>query len=487
MPAEINTVNKDKLIEDLQRRLSALEQIVDALLHENEKIKQENRKLKEENETLQERVKELEAKCNSNSSNSSRPPSSDGLKKAPAFGRKAEGNKGGKPGHKGSTLKQVEQPDEIVSCEPLQCSCGHQFDKSELEIAERRQLFDIPQPKLIVTEYQIMKGRCPQCGQIHKGKAPQHVKAPTQYGEGVKAYLIMLNNYFNVPFKKIQTLFNDIYGYPINESTIFSANEKIYKELELTEKIIAERLTNSMVNHSDESGARINGRLQWLHVLSNPENTLLFVHPKRGLKAMLSEKSPLKNFSGWLVHDSYHSYFKFNQINHSLCGAHILRELQGVIDYEKSKWAVVFKKFLMNIYEMDIEKRKKHKEDILARYMKICTIGEKSEPPPKKTKGRQKRTKGRNLVERLIRDRDMVLAFAFNRGIPFTNNLAERDVRPLKTKLKVAGSFRTFKGAEIYARIQAFISTARKNNKNVFQEIISTFHGNNFLTVEAGK
>lgn len=117
--------------------------------------------------------------------------------------------------------------------------------------------------------------------------------------------------------------------------------------------------------------------------------------------------------------------------------------------------------------------------------MLICNIGEKSEPPPKKTpgeKGRYKRTKGRNLVERLIREKEAVLAFAFNEGVPFTNNLAERDIRPIKVKMKISNCFRTFKGAEIYARIESFLSTARKQKRNVFEELCNTFDGHNFLT-----
>ncbi|KKL13981.1 hypothetical protein LCGC14_2520310 [marine sediment metagenome] len=140
----------------------------------------------------------------------------------------------------------------------------------------------------------------------------------------------------------------------------------------------------------------------------------------------------------------------------------------------------------MHVFEMPLEeKRIRRRQQIEARYTLICGMGEKAEPPPRKTpgkKGRYKRTKGRNLVERLIREEIAVLAFAFNEEVPFTNNLAERDLRPAKVKLKVSNCFRSFEGAEIYARISGFVSTARKNNRNVYSELYSTFSGHNFLT-----
>ncbi len=472
-------MNKDKHISELEERLSKLE---NAFVF----LQQENTFLKKDNKILRHRVSELEAKCNSNSSNSSRPPSSDGYQKKPAFPRKSEGKKGGQKGHKGNNLKQISSVDQIVKCLPNPCVCGHIFNQSELKISEKRQVFDLPNPQLFITEYQIHKGKCPNCGKVHRGVAPQGVTAPTQYGSGAKSFVVMLNTLFNVPYKKIQLLFEDLFGYPINESTIYSANEKCFDKLQSSEDIIKESIIASTLGHSDESGIRIEGKLQWLHVFSNRLYTHLFVHPNRGLAAMQSNKSALNNFHGWLIHDSYHSYFKFLGINHALCGAHILRELQGVVDAENKKWAGVFHKFFMQVYQMPFEERIRRKQHIINRYLLICKLGERTEPPPVKTKGRRKRTKGRNLVERLIKDKDMILAFAFNDNIPFTNNLAERDVRPVKTKQKVSSTFRSFHGAEMYARIQSFISTTRKNNRNVFNELRTTFDGYNFLT-EAGK
>ncbi len=208
---------------DKDRKIQELIDNVDSLLKRVSSLEKENTFLKAENKELKEKVAELEFRLNSNSNNSSKPPLSDGYKKKPAFTRKKKGKQGGQKGHKGRTLQQVDNPDKIVDCNPGKCDCGHMFTKDELVLSETRQVFDIPQPRLEITEYQIHKAACPVCGKIHKGIAPEGVKAPTQYGNGVKAYAVLLNVHFKLPFKKIQLLFSDLFGYSINESTVYTA------------------------------------------------------------------------------------------------------------------------------------------------------------------------------------------------------------------------------------------------------------------------
>ena len=474
----MNTLTLKKKILSTDLVISILVEKIDTLSTRLAKVEKENTELKTENA-------ELKARLNSNSKNSSRPPSSDGYSKKPAFPKKKKGKQGGQKGHKGRTLQQVEHPDKTVVCNPGPCDCGHEFKNNELVLSETRQVFYLPQPRLEVTEYQIQKGKCPVCGQWHKGCAPEGVNAPVQYGNGVKAYAVLLNVHFKLPFKKIQLLFGDLFGYSINESTVYSAGQQCYQKLEESEEIIKSKITGSDVAHADETGVRVQGKLHWLHTASSLLFTYLFVHEKRGALALTSDKSILDKITGWLVHDCWSSYFNFNKMRHAICGAHILRELEGLVEIGRSRWAKVFKIFLMSVYEMPFKERVKRRQQIEARYILICAMGEKSEPPPKKTpgkRGRYKRTKGRNLVERLIREKDAVLAFAFNKGVPFTNNLAERDIRPAKVKQKISNCFRTFFGAEIYARIEGFVSTARKHNRNVFSELCTTFEGHNFIT-----
>lgn len=432
---------------------------------------------------LRQEIQELKSRLKIDSTTSSRPPSSDGYGKKPAFPKPQGGKVGGQAKHKGVTLEQVDKPDEKISCMPSQCHCGHSFQEADVIQTEKRQVFDIPPPKINVKEYQVNKVQCPHCGKIEKGKAP--VKAPVQYGANAKSLVVLLNSYYNLPYKKIQTLFSDLYGIPLNVSTVNSSIGYCYDHLEESEKKIQEAIIAGKTAHSDESGIRVNGSLNWLHVTSTDMYTYLFAHAKRGAEAMNSVKSILGDLWGWLVHDCWANYFKYNNCRHALCNAHILRELTCLEEHHNSKWARVFKNYLLSVYKMPYQSRLSHRKPIEDRFDKICKIAESIEPQAKQKaagqKGRSKKTKGRNLLERLQREKEAILAFAFHREVPFTNNLGERDIRPAKTKLKVSGGFRSFVGAEYYARIQSFISTARKHDKNVFEQICNTFMGYNFL------
>jgi transposase len=472
-------MDKDKpLIESLIKTVKELTGRV-------EKLESENNTLREENNLFKAEIVELKAQINTNSHNSNKPPSSDGYKKKPAIPRKRNGKQGGQQGHQGRTLRQVKYADKVVKHKPGPCDCGHEFSDAELSVAETRQVFDLPQPRLEVTAHELLKGKCPVCGKWHKGVAPKGVNAPVQYGHGVKTLTTLLNVDYRIPFKKIQVLFSDLFGYAINESTVYSATKQCHKQLKEPMEAIKTKIIESITAHADETGIRVGDMLNWLHVASTELYTYLFVHEKRGRAALESGQSILDKLTGWLVHDCWGSYFNFNELHHALCGAHIHRELEGLIENEQSKWARVFKTYMLYVFEMPLGERGKRRQQIEARYTLICGMGEKSEPPPRKTpgqKGRYKRTKGRNLVERLIKEKDAVLAFAFNPEVPFTNNLAERDVRPVKVKMKVSNCFRTFEGADIYARIASFVSTTRKHDRNVFSELYNTFDGYNFLT-----
>ncbi len=442
-------------------------------------------KLEAENTALKAENTELKARLYLDSHNSSKPPSSDGLNKKPAFSKEKNGTQGGQKGHDGHTLRMVENPDHIVICKPDTCTCGQDLFQQPMSIVASRQVFDLPEPRLEITEYQIAQVFCPICGQSHRGEFPSDIKAPTQYGTGVKALVTLLNSEYKLPFEKIQTLFGDLYGYAINVGTIITANATCYDKLADTESLIQEKITSSMVVNSDESGVRCNGKLHWLHVASTSFFTYLFVHQKRGKEAIESDTSILNRFFGWLVHDCWSSYFNLTHLKHAVCGAHLLRELQSLIE-NQSQWAISFKAFLMETYNKPLEERLGTRTEIEQQYDRLLEQAQIEEPQPTRTgsRGRHKRTKGRNLLERLQKFKPDVLAFAFNAEVPFTNNQAERDIRPIKVKQKISGCFRTFKGAEHYARIAGFISTTRKHKLNVFKELCNVFEGYSFLTIE---
>ena len=448
--------------------------------------------LLEQNQELAKRIAELESRLDQNSSNSNRPPSSDGLKKRivkPAFPIKKGKKRGGQEGHKGKTLEFVSAPDHLMNHAPARCSCGYSLDEVAKQTIESRQVFDLPEPKLEVTEHRLQSCVCPNCDRVNVGQFPKQVPAYVQYGARVRSLAVLLNVGFKLSHSRIRQFFGDVFGYHLNESTQISSNKKCYHALSQSEEMIKQKLLDSPVNHFDETGLRVAGKTHWLHNCSNESYTYWFIHSKRGKIALRDEPSLIPNYEGWAVHDCWPSYFHFDQCKHAICGAHLLRELQGLIE-QKSIWADRMRDLLLYAYHKS-DKGKSVVRDfgfITRQYERFCRMGEKEEPPPVynyKNK-RSKKTKGRNLLERLIKHQDGVLAFAQFEEVPFTNNQAERDVRPAKIKQKMAGCLRTFNGAQIYARIQGFISTTRKHQLNVFNELVATFSGHNFLVDPEG-
>jgi transposase len=442
--------------------------------------------------TLVSRQEELTDRLNKNSRNSSKPPSSDGLKKLvskPAFARRKGRKPGGQTGHKGKTLEICEQPDHFNELLPDSCGCGEPLDKSGATVVEVRQVFDLPEElKLEVTEHVLLGCTCKKCGSYNEGAFPEGVNARLQYGHGVKALAVLLNVAFKLPLKKVQLLFADLFGCAINQGTIINATQKCFGQLGRSEKALRAGLLQSIVNHFDETGLRVAGCLHWLHTCCNGLFTYLFVHTKRGTEALQGAASNLPEFKGWAVHDCWGSYFKFRECLHAICGAHIIRELVA-LEEKGTLWATWFRRYLLTLYHLS-EKgtgkvRLEEQQKALLLFDRILGYAELEEPPPQKSesgRGRPKATKGRNLLVRLREHKTAVLAFAFNEAVPFTNNQAERDLRPAKTKQKVAGAFRTFEGASIYARIFGFISTARKHELNVFNELKNALTGETFLT-----
>ncbi len=444
------------------------------------------------------RIAELEAQQKSNSSNSSKPPSSDGLKKRPAFPRKKGGKRGGQAGHKGKTLELVSPPmvDHLV-VHPVVgqiCSCGQSLEGTVASISlERRQVFDLPVKLLEIHEHRLEVKHCPCCGEQHAGSFPSGVSAPVQYGDRVHALINLLNVEQSMPVGRIGELFASLTGYELNENTVCTSVQRMYRKLADDETVIKEQALCSTVAHADESGARVAGQLHWVHNFVCGLFTYLFVHKKRGTKALHSDQSIAQNYTGTLVHDCWASYFGLENARHALCGAHLLRELRGLSENHQRRWAAKMHSLLIYAYEFSssgssVLPAKKYKT-VRSRYRQILKEASREEPPPEpRPKGRPKKTKGRNLLERLERYEEEVLRFTQEHEVPFTNNMAERDIRPLKTKLKVSGCFRTLQGARHYARIKSFCSTAKKHGLSAYEELLNAWRGHSFLRsyAEAG-
>jgi transposase len=428
------------------------------------------------------RVKELESQIQQNSRNSSRPPSSDMYRKGAAFPRSKGGKVGGKEGHDGGTLKMVGDPDHVIDHKlSACCACGKVHFQEPLVIRGRRQVFDIPPPRIEVTEHRVLDWVCCGCHCANQGKFPAQVSAPTQYGVRLQTLSVLFNNAYSIPRNKVQLIFKDLFGVTLNEGTLQNQNAFAYALLEEEESHIKTQLLHSEVVHFDETGFYVGKERYWEHVASNERYTYLFVHRQRGKDAHEKHLSILPDFANWAVHDCWATYFHFSNCKHAVCGAHLLRELNALIE-KGSKWAIQFHAFLLDLYHQTDHGKslltpEKHKRMIL-KYNRILQLADLEEPPPiHHPRGKPKQTKGRNLFDRLTKHQKAVLAFAFHTDVPFTNNQAERDIRPTKTKMKVSGCFRTQYGAEIYARVQSFVSTVRKLQYNPFNELYTVLAG----------
>jgi transposase len=455
---------------ELSNDISVLKDLVMVLLARVEALESETAALRAENA-------ELRSRLNLNSKNSHKPPSSDGLSKKPGLPKGPSKKSGGQFGHKGKTLKMVDKPDEVVVHHVSSCPCCSKvFSPADVvAVVQKRQVFDIPAPSMEVTEHQLGVVVC--CGRQHLGSFPPEVGQPVQYGSRIKALSVLLNNDYKLPLEKIEQLMGDLWGCSFNESTALSANASIYQALEPIEAQIKAAILDADVAHFDETGMRVEKSLHWFHVASTSRFTYLFVHKKRGREALVSEDSLLKDFQNRAVHDCWESYFGFKQCQHALCGAHLLRELTNLIE-KGSKWAAKMHQLMLDLY------RASQKATVILadrqtwerEFKHICQLADCEEPPPIQGKrGKPKNSKGRNLLNRLTDHQDGWLTFAFAEGVPFSNNQAERDIRCLKTKQKVATNFQTIKGAKHYARIQSFTSTLRKHSMNVFQNLINAF------------
>ena len=468
---------------ELPQTVEECHDVITHLLLIIERMEITQKQMQARQEEMAAEILDLKQRLNQNSGNSSKPPSSDGFNK-PVKSQlpKTKGKKGGQTGHSGKTLEMVAEPDQIRLCQPERCVCGQTAWIADGLVAERRQVFDLPKPKFEVLEYRRVARLC-RCGQTVSGEFPEGVAAPVQYGLGVQAMAALLSVQGCLSYRKIGQLFKDLYGFQLNEATVQTMIERTAQKMPYRE--IRDALRKLKLIKVDESGIREDGKLRWLHNVSSEELTYQFVHPNRGYEALMSEESVLAEYRGTAVHDCYSSYFKFREIRHALCNAHILRELNGLVENAQSKWAWQMQVLLTSLY-LAGEGGTKRVDQIggyETRYRRILEIGEVEEPPPKKEKkkGKLKRTKGRNLLERMKKYEEAIMLFAKEKEVPFTNNQAERDIRPVKIKQKVSGGFRSKKGAESYVKIYSLISTLRKQKREVFKELTRLLEGKEFI------
>lgn len=437
----------------------------------------------------------LEARLAHNSDNSSKPPSSDGYTKpAPKSLRKKSGRAcGGQSGHPGSTLQSTDKPDLIIvhRLKHCPCGCGSALCDQPVIRLDKRQVFDLPPQKLVVTEHQVEVKLCPNSGCAVSALFPMGVNAPTQYGPHFNAWLVYLRGQQLIPLERISQMCADLFGRPVSEATVQTAVTAVYHALADFEAKVAELIVQAPIAHADETGLRVAAKLHWLHVVSTKTVTWYGINCKRGSDA-IKHFGLLPRFAGRLIHDCWSAYFDLT-CSHGICNAHLLRELTFLHEVLHQKWAGRMLELLLRMHGAVAACKARDGPSCAPqlaawsrKYQAVLREGfaenpEPEPPPTPKRRGRPKRTKAQNLLLRLQLHASAVLAFMHDSRVPFSNNQAEQDLRMMKVQQKISGTFRTFEGAQMFVRIRAYLSTVRKNKHDVFQEIVAAFSGQPFM------
>jgi transposase len=455
--------------------------------------------LRDEVKQKDERIAELEARLGMNSGNSSKPPSTDyptkphssKTNKNKGLGRRKERQSGGQKGHEGTTLEVENAPDTVKECLPSKCaSCPHfSACKDKARLVESRHVLDMKIVSLH-ERYDLYSFTCPETGTELKGKFPADVQAPVQYGKEVKTFVVLNEALGLMSSSRLREILGSMGGFAMSDGTVYNMIgdcAKRCKDNVLPQ--LKDVVLSSDVAHFDETGLRSNGKNLWAHTSSTKNVTLVSAHEKRGKEGTLAA-GVLQNFKGVAVHDCWAAYNddSFSGATHSICGAHIDRECEGVVENKHQRWA---RRFQLLLGEMYGKKTKLQEaghtsapqemiDEYSKRYDKIIEEAYSRNPwkQPKRTgRGRFKRGKVLSLIDRLKNLKEQVMRFFTDFKVPFSNNVGEKSFRLFKTKMKVSGGFRSQEGGKNFCAIYSVIDTARKNHISPYAVIRQIFSG----------
>lgn len=451
--------------------------------------------LREQNTVLVARIQELEGQLAKDSHNSHKPPTSDGLQRRPRSQRRKSGRpSGGQLGHRGQTLPLVAAPDEVVTSVPVQCAhCQTSLEDVTPHAVERRQVLELPPVRLHVREHCAAHVRCAACGRLTVAPFPAEVPSRIQYGPRLRTLVVYLVEQQLVPYARVRELLADVFGHALSVGTLVTMVQECAQTLAPVEEALKAQAQAAPVLHNDETGIRVAGGLQWVHVSSTPTLTHYGVqHPKRGTEAT-DAIGILPTFRGVSVHDGWKPYRTYTQCRHALCNVHHLRELTFVEEELHQPWAGKLKALLHEMKAAVAAARVSdlphlppaHRRTLQTRYEALLLAGLAANPPPPpsevRQRGRRKQSPARNLLERLWLGHAEVLAFLDDCAIPFDNNQAEQDLRMFKVQQKISGCFRSEHGARAYCRIRSYLATLRKRRQALLQALQAVFTGHSLL------
>lgn len=446
----------------------------------NENNKNLLKELEESNKKVQELLLEIERLKNNNnkdSSNSSKPSSTNGYKKVITNNRsKSNKKKGAQPNHKGKTLtnKEIEQLidngeiDEVITVE-------------ENKTEENKSLTPI-----IRYEYDIKIKRIVTKHIVYPMKTTNIYNYPVIYGNNIKVIGCLLTQKY-MSLDGIQSLICDATNNKIltSKGSFYAWNKEIFNKLLNTEyEYIQKQLLNSLVLNVDESPIKINGEQYYLHNVSNGTHTLQYVTKHRSSDDV-DEFGFLKKYKGIIVHDHYKMYYNYASDN-AECNVHVLRYLNGVTEFTNHSWAKKLKELLLEMKDVKEKYQQKginaisdSEYDIFkSRYLVI--LDEAKEERKRDLSTNPYKKEEINLINRLVKYCRNHLLFLKKFFVPFSNNRAESDLRGIKIKQKV-GKFRSLEGATIYAVIKSCLSTYKKNDINLYEALLKLLNGEPIL------
>ena len=484
----------------LQHAVEGQLEEINKLKHHINNLQEQLSHLRHQNFRLSRRICELEGQAalpQKDSHNSSLPPSTDppSCKRTRSLRRPSGRPVGGQVGHPGRTRRQVHQPDQTLYHRDEKCRrCQASLEDSEVVSTLRRQVIDLPEVKLTVTEHRVEMRKCLRCGQINKASFPKQIRAPLQYGPRLKARAVYLLQYQLLPYERARQLLEDWFGYRPSSATLTSFVAECSSKLVRCEAQVKAALKRSPVIHVDETGLRVAKRSQYIHVTSTSELTHYSCQAKRGREA-IDEVSILPQYQGTCVHDGWQSYRLYGQCLHSLCGAHLLRELTYLSEasQEEKKWTEPMIKLLLEMKEAADEARRsglrqvgrKQGRELRRRYDELtqenwrrhqvseARAGPEGEAEAATAQETAVWKQSRRLLLRLRLQREEVLRFMTDLEVAFDNNQAERDLRMVKLRQKIGGCFRSEEGARQFCRIRGYVSTKRKAGRPVLSALES--------------